>query len=115
MAAESDLKAKGIDEVIVYCVNDAAVMKAWAKDQKIGDSSLINFAADKASALTQALGLVMDHPGPVSVFGMERCKRSAIVVDNGVITAVRVAEGPGDPAGDDDPSCTLAESVLKLL
>lgn len=29
------LKA-GIQAVIVYCVNDAAVMQAWGKDQKVG-------------------------------------------------------------------------------
>ena len=30
------LRQVGIDAVIVYCVNDAAVMQAWAKDQKVG-------------------------------------------------------------------------------
>ena len=29
------LKAKGIDEVIVVCVNDGAVMQAWADDQGV--------------------------------------------------------------------------------
>ena len=33
LAKQSELKAKGISEVIVYCVNDMAVMEAWAKDQ----------------------------------------------------------------------------------
>jgi len=32
LAKQSELKAKGISEVIVYCVNDMAVMEAWAKD-----------------------------------------------------------------------------------
>ena len=27
----------GIDEIIVFCVNDAAVMDAWAKDQGIDE------------------------------------------------------------------------------
>jgi hypothetical protein len=30
------LREAGIHAVIVYCVNDAAVMQAWAKDQKVG-------------------------------------------------------------------------------
>lgn len=30
------LRKKGIKNVIVYCVNDAAVMQAWGKDQKVG-------------------------------------------------------------------------------
>lgn len=33
LAKQSELKAKGISEVVVYCVNDMAVMEAWAKDQ----------------------------------------------------------------------------------
>lgn len=116
MAAESDLKAKGIDEVIVYCVNDAAVMKAWAVDQKISDS-FVSFAADKSSALTEALGLVLDNEDVVSTLGNKRCKRSAIVVDNGVVKAVIVSEGENgaDPAGDDNPHGSCAEAVLKIL
>jgi phage terminase small subunit len=33
LAKQSELKAKGISEVVVYCVNDMAVMEAWAKAQ----------------------------------------------------------------------------------
>jgi hypothetical protein len=33
LAKQSELKAKGISEVVVYSVNDMAVMEAWAKDQ----------------------------------------------------------------------------------
>lgn len=30
------LRVEGIDKVVIYCVNDAAVMQAWGKDQKVG-------------------------------------------------------------------------------
>ena len=33
------LKKAGVDEVIVFCVNDGAVMDAWATDQKVDQSS----------------------------------------------------------------------------
>jgi len=33
VAAAKDLKELGIDEVIIYCVNDGAVMDAWAEDR----------------------------------------------------------------------------------
>jgi peroxiredoxin len=56
------LKLRGIDEVLVYCVNDGAVMSAWAKDQDI-DGSMITFLGDPSRALTDALDMVLDHPG----------------------------------------------------
>ena len=36
LAAQDKLKEKGIDEIIVLCINDGAVMDAWAKDQGVG-------------------------------------------------------------------------------
>ena len=37
---QDTLKALGIDEVIVYCVNDGAVMTAWKKDQGLAGSEM---------------------------------------------------------------------------
>ena len=39
----------------VFCVNDAAVMQAWKKDQGLAGSELIEFVADKDGALTNAV------------------------------------------------------------
>ena len=36
----------------VFCVNDAAVMQAWKKDQGLSGSELIEFVADKDGAPT---------------------------------------------------------------
>ncbi|CAJ1436622.1 unnamed protein product [Effrenium voratum] len=49
---KKELKAKGVSDVIVYCVNDTAVMDAWAKDQKV-DGSMVSFYGDGASTLTK--------------------------------------------------------------
>jgi 2-Cys peroxiredoxin 5 len=68
------LKAKGIDEVLVYCVNDGAVMSGWAKDQGV-EGTMITFLGDTRSELTRALGMVLDDPGPMGVLGNPRCKR----------------------------------------
>jgi len=108
------LKAKGIDEVIVYAVNDGAVMEAWAKDQGVA-GSMITFLADPKSELTEALGVVLDHPGPMSVLGNPRCKRFAIYADDGVIKTFNVSEGPDDPAGDADPSASCVDVMLKSV
>ena len=72
------MKERGVDEVIVYCVNDAAVMEAWAKDQGI-EGSMITFLGDPTSVLTKALDLELTDSGPTSVLGPGRCKRFAMV------------------------------------
>jgi len=112
--ARNELRAKGIDEVIVYCVNDPAVMGAWAKDQKIA-GSIVTFVADQSSNLTEALGLVLDHEGPRRALGNPRGKRSAVYVDHGVVKHVAVSETPDDPTGDDDISASSAAGMLKVI
>mmetsp|Transcript_70136 Transcript_70136/g.196300 ORF Transcript_70136/g.196300 Transcript_70136/m.196300 type:complete len:94 (+) Transcript_70136:810-1091(+) len=65
----------GIDEIIVFCVDNAAVMDAWAKDQGIDDKGIITFMGDPRGELTKALGVEMTHPGPCGKLGPGRCKR----------------------------------------
>jgi len=111
---QDDLKAMGIDEVIFYCVNDGAVMDGWAADQKI-EGSMITFLGDPASVLTQALDMVLDHPGPMSVLGYPRCKRFAIYAEDGVIKVWNLSEKEDDPAGDDDPSAVLPDAMISSI
>jgi peroxiredoxin len=95
------------------CVNDGAVIKAWA--EKLGlDGSMISVLGDPSCKWTAKLGMVMDHSGPVSVLGNKRCKRFAIFFDDGVAKVVRVSEGPDDPSGDNDPSATCVEAMLEV-
>ena len=111
LEAQEELKKTGVDEVLVYCVNDGAVMDAWGEDQKIGDS-MITFLADPRSEVTGALGMILDHPGPISKLGYNRSKRFAMYIEDGVIKVWKVSEGEDDPAGDDDPSATLAGAMI---
>lgn len=113
----------------VFCVNDAAVMQAWKKDQGLAGSELIEFVADKDGALTNALGLRLtgeDKPygqfeGPNNALGMHtnRCKRAAMYLQEGVVKVLAVAErgpnGEDDPAGDDFPEATLIEALLPQI
>jgi len=110
-----DLKAAGVDEVIVFCVNDGAVMKAWAEDQKVPENGLITFMGDPSSDLTLELDIELNHPGPHGKGLFNRAKRSAMYIENGVFKAIRVAEAEDDPAGDDHPDVTLAEAMLKVI
>ena len=100
------LKAKGIDEVIVYCTNDGAVMQAWGMDQGIG-GSMVTFVADPNAELTKALGtaLTAGDPhnggdGPSAKLGPVRSKRVAFYAEDGVVKASAISEAPDDPAGE---------------
>lgn len=124
MANADEFKKAGIDEVIVYCVNDGAVMKGWAKDLGIkegrDEDQLIKLFADTRGEFTQAIGMFMNHPGPKSALGNDRCKRFVLICENGIVKNVEVSEAPDDPAGDNDPKGdvtkkTLAETILELV
>lgn len=98
----------------MFCVNDGAVMDAWAKSQNV-EGSMITFLADTRAELTKALGIVLDHPGPMSVLGNPRCKRCALYVDDSKVELFNISEGPNDPAGDDDPSKSCIDSMLTQI
>jgi glutaredoxin/glutathione-dependent peroxiredoxin len=97
------IRAKGVDTVACISVNDAFVMGAWAKDQKVGDKILM--LGDGNAEFAQAMELTMD----ASKNGLgTRSRRYAMVVDNGVIKDLFV-----EPPGAFEVS--TAEHVLKHL
>lgn len=119
LSKQAELKEKGVDEVLVYCVNDGAVMKGWAADQKI-EGSIITFLADTSCRFTKKIGMAMVHKGPKEALGNIRCKRFVLVVDKGEVKNVEISEGPDDPAGDAEPdgpitAKTRVENILTLL
>ena len=84
------LADKGVDTVACMAVNDVFVMDAWGKSRDVGER--IVMLADGNGDYTKALGLELDATG----FGMGlRGQRFAVVVDDGVATAVAV-EAPGE-------------------
>lgn len=85
----SEFQSRGID-VACMAVNDAYVMKAWAKDQNVPEPFIM--LADGNANLARALGLEMD----ASAFGMGvRSKRFALYAEDGVVKALNV-EAPGE-------------------
>jgi 2-Cys peroxiredoxin 5 len=76
---------------------------------------MITMLGDSNSKLTEALGLVLDHPGPVSVLGNPRCKRFSMLIDDGIIKTINIAATEEDPAGDDRPDISLVEKMLMDL
>mmetsp|Transcript_78833 Transcript_78833/g.220975 ORF Transcript_78833/g.220975 Transcript_78833/m.220975 type:complete len:90 (+) Transcript_78833:380-649(+) len=89
-------------------------MQGWAARQGV-EGSMISFLGDPRSELTKALGLVLQHPGPMAVLGNPRCKRFSMLIEDGVIRTINVAEREDDPAGDSDPSISCVEKMLQDL
>jgi len=90
-------------------------MSAWAKDQGISEDGLITFLADPTAALTRTLGMVIEHNGPRANLGYPRSKRFAMYVHDGEIRVLKMSESNDDPAGDDNPSNTLADSMISAI
>ena len=97
------IKAKGVDTIACLSVNDAFVMGAWGKDQGVGDKVLM--LADGSADLTKALGLELDLNN--RGFGL-RSQRYAMIVDDGVVTAVNVEQG-------NEFKVSSAETILAAL
>lgn len=83
------MKAKGIDEIWCLGVNDAMVMAAWGKDNKV--SGKVRMMGDGSALYTKALGLETD----LTARGMGvRSQRYSMLVDNGVVKIFNL-EKPG--------------------
>lgn len=84
-----EFRSRGID-VACVSVNDAFVMKAWAKDQNVPENLMM--LADGNGAFAKSLGLELD----ATAFGMGlRSKRFALVAEDGVVKQLHV-EAPGE-------------------
>jgi peroxiredoxin len=96
----AELKAKGVSEIATVAVNDHHVMRAWG--DKLGAAGKVTMLADGNGELARALGLENDMSGA----GMGvRYKRSALIVDDGVVESIEVEAKPGDVTGSGAESC----------
>ena len=83
------IRAKGVDEVWCVAVNDAFVMGAWGRDQKVNGK--VRMMADGSALWTKALGLELD----LTARGMGvRSQRYAAYIVDGVVKVLHV-EAPG--------------------
>jgi peroxiredoxin (alkyl hydroperoxide reductase subunit C) len=84
------LRAKGVDTIACLAVNDAFVLRAWAKDNGIEDGSIV-MLADGSATFTKALGLELD----LVARGLGvRSQRFALVAEDGKVMHLGV-EQPG--------------------
>ncbi|MCB1742024.1 MAG: peroxiredoxin [Gammaproteobacteria bacterium] len=89
VAQAEALKAAGVDEIWCVSVNDAFVMGAWGRDQKVDGK--VRMMADGSALWTKALGIEMD----LTSRGMGvRSQRYSMFLDDGKVTQLNVEE-PG--------------------
>lgn len=83
-------KKKGVDTVAVTAVNDAFVMKEWAK--ATGGDGKIEFLADGSADFVKGVDMVLDaSAGGLGI----RSKRYSMLVEDGVVKQLNVEEAPG--------------------
>ena len=92
-----EILANGIDEIYCVSVNDAFVMNAWFRDQKIKKVKLL---ADGEGAFTQGMNMLVNKPA--QGFG-NRSWRYSMVVNDGKIEALFEEKGKNSASDDNDP------------
>ncbi|KAI4198094.1 MAG: hypothetical protein LQ346_002835 [Caloplaca aetnensis] len=78
---------KSAGKVFVVSVNDPFVMKAWGATLDPSSKSGIRFLGDPDAKFTEALDLSFDS---ASIFGNNRSKRYALVVEDGKVKQAHV-------------------------
>ena len=104
------IRNQDIDEVYCISVNDAFVMNAWGKDQKIQNVKMI---PDGSGNFTRYMGMLIgkNHLG----FGMRSWRYMAIIRD-GVIEKWWQEPGINNDGSDDDPYIeTTPENCISYL
>jgi len=85
-----EIKAKGVDAILVTSTNDVFVLDAWAK--ATAAAGVIEFLSDGNADFAKEIGLSMDGSG----FGMgTRSRRYSMLVEDGVVKSLNVEEAAG--------------------
>jgi peroxiredoxin len=99
----SNLKSKGVDQVICLAMNDVFVLKEWNKNN--GDPDIL-MLSDGNGEITNALDLALDGKG----FGLgQRTTRFALVADDGAVSTIEVEAKAGEC------SVSAAPNILSKL
>jgi len=113
------LKDLGIDNVVIYCVNDAAVVGVWNKQllEAYGaPNTLVTFMGDPSGAFTESCGMELtDERIAVEKGLIGRCKPFVMYVVNNIVRAVVVNDSEDDPMGDGIMDATCATSMIESI
>ena len=99
----------GIDDIYCMSVNDAFVMNAWAKEQKL---NWVKVIPDGSGEFTFSIGMLVGKQN--LGFGW-RSWRYAAIVNDGVIEAWFEEPGKSDNCETDPYGETSPENILKYL
>lgn len=101
----SALRERGVDEIVCLSVNDAHVMRYWGRTTGATEAG-ITMLADADAAFTTAVGMLYSAP---AVGMLNRSRRYAMLVEDGVVRVFQAEERPG--------TCELSggEAMLEAL
>ena len=105
----AEFSLEGIDEIYCMSVNDAFVMNAWAKDQKLENVKVI---PDGSGRFTRGMGMLV-RKDPED-FGY-RSWRYAAHIEDCVVKKMWVEEGKMDDCPTDPYGATNPQEILEDL
>lgn len=116
--AYEEIKSYGVDEVYCLSVNDAFVMRAWAKslgmkEDAQGNFEKVKFLPDGACAFTEGMGMKCRWTSERG-FG-DRSWRYACVINDGKLEWMQPEDRFADNSGPDPYEKTDAKHVLEYL
>ena len=85
------LREKGVEELIVFVVNDVRVTEHWGRTSGATDKGIM-ILADWNSELTKALGLEFSNP---DIGFKDRTQRCAMYIEDGVVKILQMETEKG--------------------
>ena len=104
VASAQALRERGIDDVMILCVNDPFVMRAWGESTG-AIAAGVRMLADSSGAFTEALGMTFSNP---AIGLLNRSRRYSMLVENGVVKILNV-----EP--DREIACSTGEALLEQI
>jgi peroxiredoxin len=99
----TEIRAHGVDAIVVLAVNDHHVMRAWS--ESLGGTNKLTFVADGDGDYARALGLAVAMPGLGT-----RVRRFSALVEDGVVKTLNF-----EPDGSRTIEATGAATILTQL